>query len=219
MPITQATFDYLAALKSNNDKAWFEDHRDLYEATWRAPALGLIEALAPEMERLDPALKAEARLNGSLRRINRDTRFSKDKTPYSARLHLVFWHGAHPNRAPGMHVVLSPEGVGYGAGQWALDPARLATLRARVASDPAELLAALDSARSVGCSLGEPDLARLPKGFTADGPAADLLRYKGFVARIRDAPAPAAAVIGAGGPDWVMERTRALLPLIRWLCA
>ncbi|MXQ07156.1 TIGR02453 family protein [Alphaproteobacteria bacterium GH1-50] len=219
MPITQKTFDFLADLDANNDKDWFEDNRDRYETAWRVPGLHLIEAVAEDMARLDPPLKAEARLNGSLRRINRDTRFSKDKTPYNARLHLVFWHGSHPNRAPGMHVVLSPEGVGYGAGQWAIEPPRLATLRDRIASDPSELLAALDAAGKVGCRMSAPDLARLPKGYDADGPAADLLRYKGFVARTHDAPAPASAIIGAGATDWVMEQTRALLPLIRWLSA
>ena len=171
------------------------------------------------MAALDPPLRAEPRLNGSLRRINRDVRFSKDKSPYSARLHMVFWAGGHPNRSPGMHVALSPEGVGYGAGQFGIEPKALQGFRRRI-MDPDDgdaLIAAYRKAETVGCRRGAPELARLPKGFAAEGERAELLRHKAFVARTRDKPAPRSKIIGKGAGDWVMETTEALLPLIRWL--
>ena len=219
MPFTEETFAFLADLEANNSKDWFEANRERYETHWKTPAFGFIDLVAEEMGRLQPPLKAEARLNGSLRRINRDVRFSKDKSPYAPRLHIVFWHGSHPNRSPGMHFVLTPGGVGYGAGQWAIEPARLKTLRDRIASDPSGLISALDSAAEVGCRLGKPDLARGPKGYEATGPAMDLLRYKGFVARTHDQTAPRSAVMGDEAKRWALERTNALLPLIRWLAA
>lgn len=219
MSFNEATFDYLADLGANNTKAWFEENRERYETFWKAPALDFIAAAAERMARLEPSLRAEPRLNGSLRRINRDVRFSTDKSPYSARLHLVFWTGDHPNRSPGMHVVLSPEGVGYGAGQWGIAPERLQDLRERIVAenDEAGLDHALRQAERVGCRLGDPDLKRVPKGFDADGPQSELLRYKGFVARTYDAPAEAAKIFGPEGVTWVLEQTKALLPLIRWL--
>jgi len=216
---SKETFDFLADLEVNNEKEWFEASRDRYEACWKAPALAFITALAEPMSALDPALKAEAKINGSLRRINRDVRFSNDKSPYSPSLHLLFWSGEHPNRSIGMHVVLNPRGVGYGTGLYGLSPERLARYRDMVL-DPVERLAlveALDGARAAGCTLGEPDLKRLPKGYEAEGRAAELLRYKSLVVRTHGTGASPEAVTGEGAVDWVMARTRALVPLMQWM--
>ncbi len=179
------TIAFLADLRDNNEKAWFEQHRDEYQRCFVDPALALVEALAPVAASLTPPHKAEARMNGSLRRIHRDVRFSKDKTPYNPRLHLIFWTGGHPNRSAGIHLVLEPDGLGYGSGHWAFEPDALARYRAAV-GDPAKrmaLEAALETAASIGCTLGEPALKTVPKGFDKDAPGADLLRYKGLVAR------------------------------------
>ena len=132
MAFTKATFDYLSDLQANNSRDWFEANRALYETHWKEAALDFIADLSGRMAKLDPALIGEAKLNKSLRRINRDVRFSKDKSPYSGRLHMVFWRGGHPNRSPGMHFVLHPEGIGYGAGQWGLEPAALKRIRERI---------------------------------------------------------------------------------------
>ena len=219
MTFTTDTFAFLNDLAANNSKDWFEANRDRYEAYWKSPAFDVIEALANFMASTKPKLKAEARINGSLRRINRDVRFSKDQSPYSASLHLVFWHGSHPNRSPGMHFVLRPEGVGFGAGQWAIEPERLAQLRSSIVNSPAKLQDALSKANDAGCQLGAPDLARLPKGFEAEGEAARLLRYKGFVARTQDSRANPKAILGEEGLDWMRTRTEACLPLLHWLSA
>ena len=220
MSFTQQTFSYLSDLETNNSKAWFEDHRAAYETHWKAPALDFIAEVSADMAALDPPLRAEPKLNGSLRRINRDVRFSKDKSPYNARLHLVFWVGDHPNRSPGVHFVLTPDGVGYGAGQWGIDPKALGALRKRIVSLEGEALEqALKAAERIGCRMDAPDLARVPKGFDADSPRSDLLRYKGFVARTHDNPAATSKIIGTGAKAWVLETTKALLPLVRWLHA
>ena len=219
MSFTKETFDFLSALDAQNSKDWFEANRDRYEAHWKAPALDFIADISPKMARLNPPLMAEPRLNGSLRRINRDVRFSKDKSPYNARLHMIFWVGGHPNRSPGVHIVLNPGGVGYGAGQFGIEPAALAALRDRIV-DPKDgdaLIKALDRAGEVGCRMGDPDLIRLPKGFEATGRRADVLRHKAIVARTFDTDTAADVVLGDAGLDWVMGIAEALLPLVRWL--
>ncbi len=218
-PVTDATFAYLGKLSRHNEKAWFDAHRAAYERDWRDAGLDLVAALSEGMQALPVPLIAEPRLNGSLRRINRDVRFSADKTPYNARLHLVFWTGGHPNRSPGFHLVLTPTGVGYGAGIWGLEPAALARVRARIddAGDRADLEAALVEAESVHCTLGEPDLARVPKGYAADHTGERLLRYKGFVARTRGYEAEAGRVTGPDAVDWILGLARATNPLLGWL--
>lgn len=221
MAFTKETFEFLADLAANNSRDWFEANRDRYDAHWKEAALDFIGAVSSDMAALDPPLTAEAKLNGSLRRINRDVRFSKDKSPYDARLHMVFWNGSHPNRSPGVHIVLMPNGVGYGAGQFGLTPDELSRIRDRIVEekDGAVLIAALDEAETVGCRMSEPDLKRLPKGYEAEGRRADLLRHKAIVARSFDTLAPKGALIGEGAADWTMRTTRALLPLVRWLSA
>lgn len=219
MAFTSETFRFLADLEQNNEKAWFEANRSRYETHLKAPAFDLIAEISVPLSRMEPSLRAEPRLNGSLRRINRDTRFSKDKSPYSPRLHMVFWHGDHPNRSPGMHFVLHPDGIGFGAGQWAIEPSRLAELRRKII-DPAggtSLTTALAEAKAIGCEIGAPDLKRIPKGFDAQSPNADLLRYKGFVVRTRDQKEPGASVMGPNAGSWMLGQTRACLPLLRWL--
>jgi uncharacterized protein (TIGR02453 family) len=215
------TFAYLADLQAHNKRSWFEANRDRYETLWKEPALDFIAAIGPKMARLDPPMRAEPKLNGSLRRINRDVRFGADKSPYQAHLHMIFWPGDHPNRGAGFHLVLSPEGVGYGAGRWALDGAALTRYRDRVCDpmDRTVLMAALAEAEAVGCHMDEPHLARVPKGFSGDPEWDYLLRYKGVVVRTME---------GALMPDWigtpkavdeVLSRAERLMPLIAWLHA
>ncbi len=219
MAFTQATFDFLGDLERNNRKDWFDANRARYETHWKEAALDFIAGLSARMAALDPPLAAQAKLNGSLRRINRDVRFSTDKSPYNARLHMIFWTGAHPNRSPAVHIVLNPRGVGYGAGQFGLQPAELAAIRARIVdkADGDALIAALAEAERIGCRMGEPDLARLPKGFEAEGRRAELLRHKAIVARTFEQDAPPEVLIGKNAEDWTMKTTEALMPLVRWL--
>lgn len=88
---TRETFQFLSDLEKDNSRDWFQANRARYENAWKSPALDLIAALAAPMAALSPPLQAEARLNGSLRRINRDVRFSCDKSPYKAPLYPKRW--------------------------------------------------------------------------------------------------------------------------------
>ncbi len=215
------TFAYLAELKANNRRSWFEANRDRYEAHWKAPALAFIEAIRPGLAALAPPLKAEAKINGSLRRINRDVRFSADKAPYEPMLHLIFWPGDHPNRGAGVHFVLHPDGIGYGAGRWAFDAPVLARYRARLADPVAReaLLAALRAAESVGCHLDAPHLKKVPPGHAADPGWDYLLRYKGIVVRTMEGRLMPGWIGDARAVDDVLDRIRVLMPLIAWLDA
>ena len=219
MSFSADTFTYLADLENNNSKDWFEANRDRYEAHWRMPALAFIDQVAQGMAALTPSLKAEARLNGSLRRINRDVRFSKDKTPYSPRLHLIFWTGAHPNRSPGFHIVLHSKSVGQGAGVFGWDKDTLNRYRVRIfdPDDRQKLLAAIKRAEASGATLGEPDLTRVPKGFEDTAETNVLIRHKSIVARTRGAETPPDTLIGAGAVDWALETARSHSPLLLWL--
>lgn len=213
------TVPFLKALASNNDRGWFEANRKDYEKFYVRPALALIETMAPVAASLKPPHKAQPRLNGSLRRIHRDTRFSKDKTPYHSHIHIVFWTGEHPNRSAGIHLVLADDHFGYGAGHWSFDAGGLRRYRDAVLDTQKRtaLEDARDAAAAIGCSLGDPELARVPRGFAAEGAAVEWLRRKGIVARTRDGKGHDRRLFTAEATDYLAGILRALAPINRWI--
>ena len=213
------SFTYLKALKANNNKEWFEANRTDYDAYFLRPALDFIEIMAPLAKALDPPHHAVAKVNKSLRRIHRDTRFSKDKIPYNTGIHMVFWTGDHPNKSAGTHFVFAHDHFGFGAGHWAFEGAGLERFREAVQSeeDSAELDAAFASAAAVGCEPGEPALKKVPRGFDADSPAADLLRRKGIVVMTRDGSGHDERIFGPDAADYLAGIMTALGPLNGWI--
>ncbi|MGJ8529001.1 DUF2461 domain-containing protein [Maritalea sp.] len=175
---------FLSELKENNNREWFEANKPRYQNDVVNPVLELIGTIEGELAALSPPLRAEPKANGSLRRIYRDTRFSKDKTPYHTHIHLIFWTGGHPNKSPGVHVVLHPEGFSFGAGHWALDNEQLDRMRQQILGDGgAAVSKVIMQVEQHGAKLDEPALARVPRGFDKDAPGADLLRHKGLVVK------------------------------------
>ncbi len=179
------TFTFLNDLRQNNNRDWFLENRERYEAQFLYPALDFVNAMEDVAAALTPPHKAVAKVNGSLRRINRDVRFSKDKTPYNTGLHLVFWTGDHPNRSAAIHFLLQPDGIGYGAGQWAFSVQQIEQYRRQISLDKPRraLVDALALAAETGCQMGPPELKRLPRGFDGDTGAAEFLRRKSLVVR------------------------------------
>ncbi|MCB1487294.1 MAG: DUF2461 domain-containing protein [Bauldia sp.] len=209
---------FLRELSLNNNKDWFDAHRDRYQTSYVGPALALIAAMAEPLAALDPPLTASPKVNGSLRRINRDVRFSKDKRPYSPMLHLIFYTGGRANHGPGIHVVVGSDHFGFGGGHWAFEPAQLEAYRAAVTTKAGAkgLLAAFDAAAGVGCIPDEPQLSRPPRGYQAEEPAATLLRRKGMVVRTGDLAIPD-ELFGPEAPAFLLARIKPLMPLIAWL--
>jgi uncharacterized protein (TIGR02453 family) len=178
-------FAFLRDLEQNNNREWFAEYRDRYENDYLAPAMDFVNAMYEAAAALTPPHKAVAKINGSVRRINRDVRFSKDKSPYNARLHLVFWTGDHPNRSPAIHLILDPESIGFGAGQWAFSADQIDQYRNAI-SKPASrkgLSQAVERANAVGCEMGLPELKKIPKGFDESADWSSLLRHKSIVCR------------------------------------
>jgi uncharacterized protein (TIGR02453 family) len=217
--LTRATFAFLRMLEANNDRAWFEAHRADYETHWLRAGLDLIAALAPFCDAMQPRLMAVPKLNASLRRIHRDTRFSRDKAPYQPWLHLILSTGSAFNKVPGMHIVLTPEGLGYGAGHYGLEPAALDRMRMRMcdAGERARLSGALEAAAGVASTLDEPDLARTPKGYATEPDWDHFLRRKSLIVRTRSDLPPPAWLFTSEAPAELARIARAHLPVLGWI--
>lgn len=211
--------DFLRRLRGNNDRAWFEANRDAYQTVCVTPMLDLVMALEPLCEALDPPHRAEAKLNGSLRRIHRDTRFSRDKTPYHDHLHLIFWTGGHPTRSAGIHLVFGADGFGMGAGYWAFEGEALERYRDALCDPQAagEVEAALTEMAAFGMIPDPPALKKPPAGRSAPGLAGELLKSKGLVVRTRENQPYAEDLFGPGALDHLAPRMRAAAYLDRWI--
>lgn len=217
--LPRETFRFIQDLQANNNRDWFESHRVEYEAHWLKTGLDLIAALAPLCQAMEPRLLAVPKLNQSLRRIHRDTRFSRDKTPYQPWLHVILSTGPAFNKVPGMHIVLTSEGLGYGAGQYGLEPAALERMRQRISSpeDRDRLLRALDAAAKVQSTLDPPELARVPKGYEAEPDWDYLLRRKNLIVRTKANLPPPDWLFSSEVPERLAAVTRAHLPVLDWL--
>src|SRR5213083_2262987 len=124
---------FLAGLAEHNEKAWFDEHRGEYERGLLEPARDFVEAMGVELEAVHPGVNADPRVNGSIMRINRDTRFSKDKRPYKTHLDLWFWEGEGPSRGcSGFFLRLEADRLGLGAGMHRFEQEALAGYRRAV---------------------------------------------------------------------------------------
>ncbi len=213
-----AALDFLRDLGAHNDRAWFDQHRGDYEGLLLAPARDLVVALGERLSAIAPRLHADPRVNGSILRINRDTRFSTDKRPYKTHLDLWLWEGDGPSRGcSGFFLRIEADRIGYGAGMHHFDQDVLATYRAAV-DDPrrgAALVRAARKAVDSGAMVGREGWKRVPAPYAADHPRAGFLRYGGLVAGARaDVPAE---LFTPAFPDWCFERLGPLRPLQRWV--
>ena len=90
---SRSAIEFLIELSEHNERAWFKQHQERYEALVRSPALAFIRALAPRLRRLSPHFVAsDQKVGGSMMRPQRDTRFGSDKTPYKTNVGIHFRH-------------------------------------------------------------------------------------------------------------------------------
>jgi uncharacterized protein (TIGR02453 family) len=177
--IQQSGFDFLQTLKNNNNRDWFNAHKDIYQRELE------------HMETFADALLAQLNIHDlietpsgkkSLHRIYRDTRFSKDKTPYKTN-----WSGnfkrATKSRRGGYYYHIEPGNSFIAGGFWAPVPQDIKRVRDDIAFDAAPLRKILNSAafKSYFKTLEGEQLKKAPQGFDTDHEAIDLLRYKQFL--------------------------------------
>ena len=177
------TLRFLRALKRNNRREWFNAHRDDYEAYVRQPMTAIVERLAVDLRAFAPELVASPKV--SMYRIYRDTRFSENKKPYKTHIAAVFpTRGLPKHEGAGMYFHVSQDEVWIGGGMYMPQPPQLVAVREHIAGHFKQLRAIVESPgfrRHVGALEGDK-LKRVPRGFPADHPAAEYLKFRHFVA-------------------------------------
>lgn len=175
----QEGLDFLEDLALNNERDWFQANKKRYESALKKPTRLLVDAINAELERISPQHVTPAAK--AISRINRDTRFSKDKTPYKTQVWAGFHDASRPKgSAAGFYFGISPTGVGVGGGLWMAPRERIGSLRSHIAAHPSELLGILaDLEQDYGPAQGEK-LKRVPRPWDAEHPGAELLKHKGL---------------------------------------
>ena len=180
-----AVFQFLEDLTRNNDREWFLENKSRYEAEVLEPAMAFIRAFQPRLKEISPFFVAsDKRVGGSLMRIYRDTRFSKDKTPYKTNVGIQFRHEFGKDvHAPGFYVHISPGDCLLGVGLWRPDSASLAQIRQAIVDGPVKWeKARYNEAFCAAFELTGERLKSAPRGFTKTHPLIDDLKLKDFVA-------------------------------------
>lgn len=181
---TPALFDFLRELREHNDREWFQRNRSRYERDARDPALRFVAEVGPALNRISRHVVADPRpVGGSLFRINRDVRFSADKSPYKTAVGLSFHHaqGRH-GAGPGYYLHLAPGDSFGGGGVYMPDPAALKRIRDAIAGDPRAWGRVVDDPGFAPAftPMGEV-LKRPPAGYDATHPYIEHLKRKSFV--------------------------------------
>jgi uncharacterized protein (TIGR02453 family) len=211
-------FSFLADLRANNDREWFAANRDRYEEHLLEPAVAFIDSFAPRLEKISPHFRADARPSGgSLFRIYRDTRFSKDKSPYKTNVGIHFRHErAKDARAPGYYLHIGPDEVFAGGGIWHPDTDAATRIREAIVADPERWRRATRTgAFARRLELGGDSLKRVPSWADPEHPLAEDLKRKDFFgwARLTEND-----VLAPGFVDEYGRICRAAAPLMRFLC-
>ena len=215
---TPELFRFLNDLADNNDRSWFKANQDRYEEVVRQPALDFITDFAEPLASISDHFVADSRtVGGSLFRIQRDTRFAKDKTPYKTNTGMHFRHErAADAHAPGFYLHLEPGNCFFGAGMWRPATAVTYAIREHIAAEPVAWKAATQSEQVAGAyHFGGDSLKRPPKGFDPDHELIDDLRRKDFIATCT---LTQKEVTTGQFLDRTADRCRQTAPLVRFLC-
>lgn len=194
---TLSAIEFLTELRDNNNRDWFNANKTCYEEDVLDVALRFIQSMQAPLEEIAPRFTAiPKRMGGSLMRVYRDTRFSKDKIPYKTNIGIQFRHEqARDVHAPGYYVHIDPDEVFLGAGMWRPASDALKGIRDKISDKPTAWERARDDkdfARHF--QLGGATLTRPPRGFDKEHPQIEDIKRKDFIAiknmTIKDALSP-----------------------------
>ena len=181
--ISPKLFKFLKALAAHNDRAWFNANKQRYIDEVRDPLLELVADFAPRLAKISKNMVADPRpVGGSLFRIYRDTRFSRDKQPYKTHAGMSFRHvDGRDVHGPVFYLHLEPGSVFMAAGLWHPQADSLKKIRDAIVERPDRWKRVLAS-RGVDLDAGSNRLKRPPRGYDPEHPFVEDLKRKSFTA-------------------------------------
>jgi uncharacterized protein (TIGR02453 family) len=216
------TVKFYRDLKKNNDKAWFAENKELYREVVLDPAQMFVLEMSQKLRPIAPEVVGDPRLSGagSIFRIYRDTRFSKDKSPFKTHLGILLWEGAGKKvERSGFYVHLEPPNLMLGVGVYMFTKENMEKYRKAAASPKAGALLAkaVKSLEKKGYETGGLHYKKVPRGFDPEHANASLLRhnglYAGFETKVPD------EFFSREFTGYCLKHFRKMLPLHEWLVA
>jgi len=216
---TPETIRFFEGLRRHNDRDWFEKHRATYEADVLEPAKAFVTAVGARLKAKVPRIVAAPQVNKSIFRLNRDTRFSPDPSPYKTNLVILWWEGPRTKmEAPGFYFHLEPPTVLFSVGSYMIPKPAMERYR-RAVVDPKrgrELALIIASLRKIeGAEIGGQHYKRVPAGYDPAHTNAELLKHTGLYAWA-EGPIPE-KFYSAQLVDLAAGHFERFLPLHRWL--
>jgi uncharacterized protein (TIGR02453 family) len=211
-------FEFLDELADHNNRPWFQENKWRYERDVLAPCLGFIRAFRLRLRRISPFFVAsDRRVAGSLMRVYRDTRFSKEGGPYKTNVGIQFRHEfGRDIHAPGFYVHIAPDECFLAMGLWRPDRESLGLIRQAIVDRPDRWRRASNHKKFRECYLLQGDsLKSAPRGFPADHPLIEDLKRTDFVG-VHDLSEQ--EVLDEAFPDNVATSFATGRPFMRFLC-
>ena len=213
---------FLRELRDNNTREFYHANRARFDEAVKLPAQAWVAAMGARLKALDPDIQVDPRTNGSgsLMRWNRDTRFSKDKSPYKVNIAMLWWHGSGKKmQHPAFGMEVTPDDAGLMAGMFHFPKPMLAAYREAVIDDALgeALLEAVKQVEAAGYSVSGLHYKRVPRGYDKDHPRAEWLKFNNLHAGEHDI-APE-IITSPRLIDECFERFTKVAPLHHWLVA
>jgi uncharacterized protein (TIGR02453 family) len=210
---TPRLFKFLRQLKRNNSRDWFQANKERYIADVQQPMLRFIADFAGPLAKISKQFDADPRpVGGSMFRIHRDVRFSRDKSPYKTHVSAHFRHKATSKdvHGPGFYFHLEPGEVFIGGGLWLPEPPTLKKIRDTIAWDEAGWRKVRRAVREI-----EGDqLTRPPQGYDPAHPFIDDIKRKSYYASVSFSEAEACAL---GFLEQCASACRSVRPMVAFL--
>jgi uncharacterized protein (TIGR02453 family) len=179
--------EFLKELEQNNTKTWFENNRTTWEKYILLPNKNFIQEMGETLQILVPTIHFKPKVSGSLFRIYRDVRFSKDKTPMKSKIGLLFWQGqAHRMQSSSFYMHYDKDSYFVASGIRAFKPPLLKTYRAYIKKKKhrESLHFILEELKEKGYKFPEPKYKRVPAEFDKDEEYIYLTKYASMFAYI-----------------------------------
>jgi len=216
---TKETVKFFNGIKRHNTRDWFAANRATYDGHVLAPAQAFVVAMGERLRAVVPHIVAVPQINKSIFRLNRDTRFSSDPSPYKTNLGIYFWEGPRSRmESPGFYFNLEPPDLMIGGGAYMfpdfmMSRFRRAAVDAKLGKELGKIVADIKALPEF--YVGGEHYKRVPAGYDAGHPNAELLKHNGLYAgsetKIPD------ELFSVRLLDYCFERFEKLLPLHKWL--
>ena len=216
---TKAFFKFFNSLSKNNNRDWFNEHKAEYQSVVVQPMCELIEAMGPRLQKISPYFIADPKPHGgSMFRIYRDIRYSKDKTPYKLHAACQFRHELGKDvHAPGFYLHISTQEASFGGGIWVPSNEDLSRIRNTIVDNPGTWKRIKSNPEVVNLfgGISGDGLKRPPRGFDPEHEHIDDLKRKSFLLIRQQNPE---IIVEKGFIDEMEKTFKAAAPLMDYLC-